>query len=311
MIPGYAIIAGFSLDLALGDPQDRYHPVRWIGLFIEKLEKFFRRLLKNELAGGAALLFTTALCVYLLALLLITLAASMHPALVFAAHALMVYYSISIKSLGGAAMSVKENLDAGEVETAKVKLSGLVGRDTKNMNEHEITRAAVESVAEASVDGIISVLFFAAIGGGPLALAYKAVSSCDSMAGYRNEKYEQFGKFSARADDAANFLPARISVVLIYLAAFIMGMDYKNSFKIAMRDRLKHPSPNSAHPEAAFAGALGVRLGGAASYHGVPGEKPFLGEPLNELASHHIADAVRLMRVTSLIACGLFALPLL
>ncbi len=306
---GYAIIAGFALDLALGDPQNRYHPIRWIGLFIEKLEKVYRRLFKNELAGGAALLFTTAFAVYLLALLLINLAASIHPALVFAAHAIMVFYAISIKSLGGAAMSVKDALDTGDVETARLKLSGLVGRDTENMNESEITRAAVESVAEGSVDGIISVLFFAAIGGGPLALAYKAVSSCDSMTGYRNEKYERFGKFSARADDAANFLPARISIALIYLAAFIMGMDYKNSLKIAMRDRLKHPSPNSAHPEAAFAGALTVQLGGAATYHGVVSEKPFLGEPLNELAPRHIADAVRLMRVASLIACAVFALP--
>ncbi|MFQ5432327.1 MAG: adenosylcobinamide-phosphate synthase CbiB [Nitrospinota bacterium] len=307
---GYAIIAGYALDLALGDPQDKYHPVRWIGLLIENLEKVYRRLFKNELAGGAALLFTTALSVYLFALLLISLAASMHPALVFAAHALMVYYAVSIKSLGGAAMSVKEALDTDDVETARLKVVNMVGRDTENMNESEITRAAVESVAEGSVDGIISVLFFAAIGGGPLALAYKAVSSCDSMVGYRNEKYEQFGKFSARADDAANFIPARISVVLIYLAAFIMGMDFKNCLKIAMRDRLKHPSPNSAHPEAAFAGALEIRLGGAASYQGLPSKKPFLGEPLNELAPHHIADAVRLMRVTSLIACGLFVLPL-
>ena len=306
---GYAIIVGFSLDLALGDPQNRYHPIRWMGLFIQKLEKFYRRLLKNELAGGAALLFTTAFSVYLLALLLINLAASIHPALVFAAHALMVFYAVSIKSLGGAAMSVKDALDAGDIKTARLKVANLVGRDTENMNEPEITRAAVESVAEGSVDGIISVLFFAAIGGGPLALAYKAVSSCDSMAGYRNEKYEQFGKFSARADDAANFIPARISIVLVYLAAFVMGMDYKNSLKIAMRDRLKHPSPNSAHPEAALAGAIGVRLGGTSRYQGAPGEKPLLGEPLNELSPHHIGDAVRLMRVTSLIACVLFVLP--
>ena len=312
----YAIIAGFALDLALGDPQNRYHPVRWIGLFIQKLEQFYRRMFKNQLAGGAALLITSTLSVYLLALLLINLAASLHPLLIFAAHALMVYYSISVKSLGTAAMSIKEALDESDIETAKAKTGGLVGRDSGNMNEHEISRAAVESVAEGSVDGIISVLFFAAIGGGPLALAYKAVSSCDSMVGYRNEKYEQFGKFSARADDAANFIPARISVALIYLAAFILGMDYKNCLKIAMRDRLKHPSPNSAHPEAAFAGALGVQLGGAATYQGVMSEKPFLGEPtlgkpLNDLAPNHIAEAVRLMRVSSLIACALFVLPLL
>ena len=308
---GYAVIAGFSLDLALGDPQNRFHPIRWIGLFIQKLEQFYRRLFKNELSGGAALLITTALFVYLLALLLVTLAASVHPALFFAAHALLIYYSISVRSLGSAAMSIKEALDEGDIETAKKRTSGLVGRDSENMNEQEISRAAVESVAEGSVDGVISVLFFAVIGGGPLALAYKAVSSCDSMVGYRNEKYELFGKFSARADDAANFIPARISLVLIYLAAFILGMDYKNCMKIAMRDRLKHPSPNSAHAEAAFAGALGVQLGGIATYQGVVSEKPFLGEPLNDLSPNHIAEAVRLMRVTSLIACALFVLPLL
>jgi len=308
---GYAIIVGFALDLALGDPANRFHPVRWIGLFIQKLENIFRRLFKNQLTGGAALLFTTALSVYLLCLLIIKMAASVHPALVFAAHALMVYYSISVKSLGGSAMSVKEALDAGDIEKARAKLSGLVGRDTQEMDSRAITRAAVESVAEGSVDGIVSVLFFAVIGGGPLAFAYRAVSTCDSMVGYRNEKYERFGKFSARADDAANFMPARISIALIYVAAFILGMDYKNCIEIAMRDRLKHPSPNSAHPEAAFAGALGVQLGGDASYQGVPGGKPRLGEPLNELAPYHIGEAVRLMRVTSLIACALLVLPLL
>ena len=223
----------------------------------------------------------------------------------------MVFFAISVKSLGSAAISIKEKLDEGEVETAALNLSGLVGRDTANMDKPEIARAAIESVAEGSVDGVISVLFYAAIGGGPLALAYRAVSTCDSMVGYRNEKYELFGKFSARADDAANFIPARVSIALVYLAAFILEMDYKNCLKIAMRDRLKHPSPNSAHPEAAFAGALGIQLGGTASYQGVESEKPYLGEPLNELAPHHIAEAVRLMRIASLIACALFAITLL
>ena len=300
---GYAIIAGFALDLVLGDPQNRYHPIRWIGLFIQKLETLYRRLFTNELSGGAALLITSALSVYLVAFLFVTFAASLHPALFLAAHALLIYYSISVKSLGSAAMSIKEALDESDIETARELTGGIVGRDSENMNEHEITRAAVESVAEGSVDGVISILFFAAIGGGPLALAYKAVSSCDSMVGYRNEKYEQFGKFSARADDAANFVPARLSIAMIYLAAFILGMDYKNCLKIAMRDRLKHPSPNSAHPEAAFAGALTVQLGGVATYQGVESEKPTLGEPLNDLAPTHIAEALRLMRVTSLIAC--------
>ena len=306
---GYAILAGFVLDLVLGDPQNRYHPVRWIGLLIQKQEQLYRRLIKNEIAAGAALLTVTTLTVYLLSYLLVVKAAGLNPLLGYAAHGLLVYFSLSVKSLGDAGLSVHDALSIGD-ESARVKIAAIVGRDTEKMTGPEITRAAVESVAEGSVDGVISVLFFAAIGGGPLAFAYKTISTCDSMVGYRTGKYELFGKISARADDAANFIPARLSIPLIYAASFLLGMDHKRCIKTAMRDRLKHPSPNSAHPEAAFAGALGIRLGGTSYYDGIPVEKPHLGEQVIDLAPHHIAEAVRLMRITSLLACASFVMPL-
>ncbi|GMT42619.1 MAG: cobalamin biosynthesis protein CobD [bacterium] len=308
---GLSIIAAFALDLIFGDPKNSLHPVRWMGVFIEWLENRCRRFFKNELTGGAVLLTVITAAVYFAGFLAASTACAVHPAAGFLAHVLMIYFSISTKSLGDAAMSVHDPLAEGDIEGARKKLSGLVGRDTVNMDNPQVTRAAVESVAENSVDGIISPLFFAALGGGPLALAYRAVNTCDSMIGYRNERYEKFGKASARADDAVNFIPARLSIALIYFSAFLLNMDYGNSVKMAIRDRLKHPSPNAGHPEAAFAGALGIQLGGAGFYQSVSSEKPFIGEPKQEPEARHIADAVRLMRVTALIACVLFALPCL
>jgi adenosylcobinamide-phosphate synthase len=204
-------------------------------------------------------------------------------------------------------MKIYRLLEAGDGETAKKELSMLVGRDTRDMTRPEIARACVETVAENSVDGLIAPLFFAAIGGGPLALAYRAVNTCDSMVGYRNARYEQFGKASARLDDAANFIPARIAIPLVALAALFLKLDAKGALHIGLRDRLKHPSPNSAHAEAAFAGALGVQLGGLSHYGGVPKEKPMLGDARMPLEPDHIARSVRLLRGVTLVACVFFA----
>jgi len=306
---GFAVVAAFALDMLLGDPEDYPHPVRWIGRFISAQENLYRWFFKSELAGGALLIVVTTAAVYLASFLLVFTAGAVSPTLGFLAHVALIYYSISVKSLGSAATDVKNALDSGDIENARKLLSKIVGRDTKNMDRSAIVRATVETVAENSVDGFIGPLFFALLGGGPLAFAYRAVNCCDSMVGYKNLKYEKFGKFSARADDIANFIPARISMLLISTAAFTLNMDAKRCLSIGWRDRLKHSSPNAGHPEAVFAGALGIQLGGTGYYNGEPSEKPLIGDSIEEASIAHIAQAVQLLRVTALVTCAIFLLP--
>ncbi len=304
-----SIIAAFVADLIVGDSENYPHPVRIIGRAIGWLENLLKDAFANKVLAGGVLFFVTVISAYLVSLFIYSLAARLHPFLGFVANVILIYWSLSVKSLGDEAMRVYEELVKGDVVNAKERLARIVGRDTAaiEMEENDIARAGVESVSENLVDGVISPLFFAAIGGGPFAIAYKAVNTCDSMLGYRNEEYEKFGKVSALVDDAANFIPARLSVALIAAASFVLGADYKSSWRVALKDRLNHPSPNAAHSEAAFAGALGVKLGGTAWYGGVKSEKPVIGGEFGAPDKKHLMQSVKLMRVTSLIACILFA----
>ena len=281
--------------------------MRLIGLFIQAQEKLYRTIFGNLFLAGLLLSAVTVLSVLAVSYLFAAWAASLHPAAGFLATALLIYFSISPASLAHEAIKIRRLLMAGDDDGAKKELSMIVGRDTQEMTREEIARACIETVAENSVDSLISPLFFAAIGGGPLAMAYRAVNTCDSMVGYRNEQYELFGKVSARLDDAANFVPARLSLVIIFLASLMLRMDARGALYVAWRDRLKHPSPNSAHAEAAFAGALGVQLGGASRYAGVVKAKPQLGDTKRPLGAEQIDAAVRLLRVASFISCILFA----
>lgn len=310
---GLEIALGYLFDFLLGGipifagvvP----HPVAVIGGFVTAQENFYRKNFSNLLAAGVVLALVTTGSVFVLSFLLVTLAFNISFVAGFAVNAALIYFSISPEQLAREGEEICRLLRSDDLEGARKRLSMIVGRDTNEMTREEIIRACVETLAENSVDAAISPLFFAAVGGGPLAMAYRSVNTLDSMTGYRNEKYEMFGKASARLDDAANFLPARLSIPIIFLASLFLGFDAKGSLRTALRDRLKHPSPNSAHPESAFAGALGVLLGGASRYDGVLKEKPLLGDGSRAYDYVVAADAARLLRATSLVALAVFAVP--
>jgi adenosylcobinamide-phosphate synthase len=274
----YAILLAWVLDLALKDPFVPWHPVRLIGSLINSQEAVYRRYLSNEIVGGFLLSVVTVSVVWLFCKELTWAVGKVGPIFGFAANALLIFFSIAPSALADEGLKIHRLLAEGRDDEARKELSMIVGRDTAHLSREEVARAVVETIAENSVDALTSPLFFAAIGGGPLAMAYKAVNTCDSMVGYRNEKYEKFGKVSARVDDAANFIPARLSIIFISVASFVCRFDAVKALRTGLKDRLKHPSPNSAHGEAMFAGALGVRLGGASSYGGVEKEKQKLGE---------------------------------
>ncbi|MFN3466723.1 MAG: adenosylcobinamide-phosphate synthase CbiB, partial [Candidatus Brocadiales bacterium] len=223
----------------------------------------------------------------------------------FTLSVVFLYFSLSLKCLGDEAKKVLSALEAGELDTARRRLSGIVGRDTQELGEDQIIRASVETVAENTVDGILSPLFYAFIGGPALAMAYKAVNTLDSMIGYKNERYLHFGWAAARLDDLANYVPARFASRLIPLASLLAGLRYKECYFFALRDGGKHPSPNSGIPEAAFAGALGIQLGGPSTYGGILSDKPLLGEPIESMSTHKIKDSIKLAYITSFLALAL------
>ncbi|EGD51113.1 cobalamin biosynthesis protein CobD, partial [Thermoanaerobacter ethanolicus JW 200] len=219
---------------------------------------------------------------------------------------LIIYTCLATKDLGKAAGRVYEALIKGDIVEARKRLSYIVSRDTDRLDVENISRGAIETVAENISDGIIASMFYAFIGGAPLAIFYKAASTLDSMVGYRNEKYLDLGFASAKLDDILNFIPARITGFLIVIAAFLLGYDYKNSWRIFLRDRLKHQSPNSAHGEAAVAGALNIQLGGLNYYFGKPEIKPTLGDGKEKITPQHIKDSIKIMYMTSFLGLVVF-----
>lgn len=214
--------------------------------------------------------------------------------------------SISIKDLKAESMKIYNSLIHNDLESARKNLHFIVGRDTENLDKKEVLRGTIETIAEASVDGIISPLFYAAIGGPAMALTYKAVSTLDSMVGYKNSKYREFGWFSAKLDDALNYIPARISAVILPISSFLCGKNWLGSIKTILRDGRKNPSPNSGIPEAAIAGALGIELGGINYYNSIPISKPIIGIRKNLLHEKHIKDAVKIVYVASFLTILLF-----
>jgi adenosylcobinamide-phosphate synthase len=220
----------------------------------------------------------------------------------------LAYTILAGRCLSDAAMDVYRTLDSGSLENSRRQLSYIVGRDTSQLNETQITRGVVETVAENTVDGVIAPLFYLFLGGVPLAMAYKAINTLDSMVGYKNEKYKAIGCVSARIDDLANLIPARISWLLLTMAAWCLKLDARQAFKIGWRDRYQHKSPNCGWPEATVAGALGVRLGGPNSYFGELVEKPWIGDPLREINQQDIKLTIRLMFMASAIALILFSI---
>jgi adenosylcobinamide-phosphate synthase len=291
---------GFLLDLIIGDPNNPFHPVRGIGYIAKKLEILFRRILKKYLkvAGLVTWIFIVAIT-FLITFEIVSISKKINIYFGIAIEGILIYFCISSKGLVVEGYKVLKFLLKDDLENARKQLSFIVGRDTENLSKEGIIRAVVETIAENMADGIIAPLFYAAIFGGPLAFAYKAVNTLDSMFGYKNDKYIEFGYFSAKLDDIFNYIPARITGVLIVLASIILGYDYKNSFKIYKRDRYNHTSPNSAHPEAAIAGALGVQLGGANYYFGKLVKKPTIGDELKEIDIKDVDKTAKVLYLSS------------
>lgn len=293
------IALAYILDLILGDPRWFPHPVKGIGWMIKRLEPALRKVFRSRRIGGAVLAVSVIGASWYFGFIIIRSAFYMNRYLGSLASIFIIYSSLAVKDLGVESMEVYRPLERRDIVSARKKLSLIVGRDTDGLEPREVIRATVETVAENITDGVISPLFYAFIGGAPLALAYKAVNTLDSMVGYKNDKYKDFGWISAKMDTLANFIPARLSVLFLSLASLITGKDAFNSWRIAWRDGRKNPSLNSGMPEAAVAGALGVRLGGLNYYNAKPVLKPFIGDDINALEIGHIKDSIRLSYVSS------------
>ncbi len=301
------VICAWILDAILGDPESMPHPVRLIGRLIQTLESVLRTYVPNLKFAGVVLGITVPASVFLLTLGVTLLAFCIGPACGFVVSTILVYTCLSTKSLSREALRVLRFLREDDIKGARKQLARIVGRDTQHLDRQDVIRATVETVGENTVDGIIAPLFYACIGGAPLAMAYKAVNTLDSMVGYKNERYRDFGCFSARLDDCANYIPARLSPVLIALAVLVlMPGRLTAALRIGMRDCRNTPSPNAGFPEACFAGALGIQLGGPAVYGGVQTTKPHIGDAQRPSDNGAVKEAVVLMWGTSFFSLAVF-----
>ena len=306
-----ALVIGFIIDFFVGDPHGFPHPIVLIGKLISALEKGLRRLFpatpRGERAAGAVLwVLTVSLSVAVPALILY-LCHLASPWLRLAAESVMCWQILAARCLERESMQVYKALESGDIAASRRAVSMIVGRDTAALDDAAVTRAAVETVAENTSDGVVAPLLFLAVGGAPLGFFYKAVNTMDSMLGYTDPPFTHIGLLPAKADDVVNYLPARFSALLMLAAGFLMGMDVKNGWRIYRRDRHNHASPNSAQTEAMCAGLLGLRLAGDAWYHGVLHRKPFIGDPVREIRHDDIPRTCRLMYLTALLAlllCG-------
>ena len=307
-----ALAVGFILDLIFGDPRWLYHPVCLIGNLISFLEKRIRKILpktsSGELTGG--LIEVLIVCILSLGIpgvILYTLYPRI-PWLALLLESFWCYQLLATRSLKDESMRVYDCLKQGTLEESRKAVSMIVGRDTAALTEEGVTKAAVETVAENASDGVIAPMLYMAIGGAPLMFLYKGINTMDSMLGYKNDRYLYFGRCAAKLDDAANYLPARISGALMVLASYITGFDGKNAWKIFRRDSRNHASPNSAQTESVMAGALDVRLAGNAYYFGKLYEKPTIGDPIRRIEPEDIRRANRLLYATAITGVVLFLL---
>ncbi len=300
-----AVVAGFILDLIFGDPRWLYHPVRLIGHLISGSERIIRSFLPKsktgERIGGGILVLVVVTVSTLIPAVLLHLAYRYIWQLGLALESFWCYQILATKSLKVESDRVYVALKEKGLEAGRKAVSMIVGRDTQNLTEEGVTKAAVETVAENTSDGVIAPLFYMLIGGAVLGFTYKAVNTMDSMVGYKNEKYQYFGTAAAKFDDIVNYIPARISAVLMIVAAFLTGMDGKNAAKIFRRDRYNHKSPNSAQTEAVMAGALDVQLAGDAWYFGTLHKKPTIGDPIREMELLDIRRSHKLLYGTALL----------
>lgn len=308
-----AILLGFVLDWLFGDPVFIPHLVVGIGKMITRFERGLRKAFlktpNGELSAGVALAVSVPFMSFGLCHLLLWLGGFIHPCMRLILASLICWQCLAARSLAQAGEKVEKALASPDINDARQAVAQVVGRDTTALDRAGIIRAAVETVAENTCDGVIAPLFWLAVGGAPLGVLYKAVNTLDSMVGYKNEKYLYFGRASARLDDVLNYIPARISALLMITSARLCGFNAQNAWYIFKRDRYNHKSPNSAQSESACAGALGIRLGGNAVYFGRLVEKPTIGDALRECEPRDIGRANRLMLCTS--ALGLLAVLLI
>lgn len=298
----FQIFLAFILDMILGDPHGYPHPVKIIAKLAIKIENFTRTWIRNLKVAGLLTTSSVVIICFCSAYLIISLFSIFHPLAGDLISIFFIYASLSIRNLFDESLPVFRYLKQKQLPEARKNLANIVGRDTQNLKEEEVVRATVETVAESTVDGIIAPLLYAALGGAPLVITYKAINTMDSLFGYKNKKYIDFGWASARLDDFANWLPARLAIPIISLSASLCGFNGKKSWAIACRDGKKHPSPNAGIPEAAMAGALGIQLGGISYYSGVENGKPLLGDSSKGLNIPDIEQSHKIMFASSCIA---------
>lgn len=318
----FAFIAGFVLDLLIGDPHFIPHPVRLIGSLISFCDKRLncdagyniseKKLNLIKYKRGMLLAFTVIFATFAMSVIIIVAAYSINLYAGVIAEAVMTWQILATKCLRVESMRVYDALRTDNVEAGRRAVSMIVGRDTSVLDAAGVTRAAVETIAENTSDGVIAPMLYTAIGGAVLGFVYKAVNTMDSMLGYKNDKYMYFGRFAARLDDVVNFIPARISAYLMIAAAFIGGrqFDGKNAYRIFKRDRFNHASPNSAQTESVCAGALRVQLAGDAVYFGKLVKKKYIGDGLREIEYEDIKRANRLMYITAFL-CELLSVAVM
>lgn len=308
------LLAAVALDLILGDPRWLPMLVVYIGRAISKLEEYLREKVEDEKWGGLLLVVLIMGGTYIVVFAISSLSFKINKGLGILISTYLLYNAISIKGMAYEAKKIAailEKIKQGYqkefwLKNARAKLSKIVGRDTHNLNEEEIIRATTESVAESITDGIIAPLFYMFLGGVSLCWAYKAVNTLDSMVGYKNEKYRNFGYFSAKFDDVANYIPARITALLLALVAFLTRRNFLRCVMTILRDGRNHPSPNSGLPEAGIAGALGIRLGGESSYQGELKVKPYIGEDIERIKIKHIRESIMFLYLSSFLMVIIF-----
>ena len=293
------LLSAFIIDIIFGDPTLLFpHPVALIGKLIEKTEKIFY---SNDKQSGIIFTIFILITVYVALTILLKIFAVFNIYLNFLLCSVLLSFAISLKSLHFETLKVFNHLKNHDLISARKELSYLVSRDTGELEERDIIRSVIETIAENLTDGIIAPIFYFAIGGIKLAFLYKTINTLDSMIGYKNEKYLNFGYFAAKLDDILNYIPARIAGFLTVICSFFLNMDYRNSLKIILRDKNNTDSPNSGWTEAAFAGALKVQLGGPTPYFGIWYDKPFIGDEIEQLNLKHIKKSYYLLYAVSIL----------
>ena len=308
MISPTLLALAYALDWLIGDPLWLPHPVRWMGRMINGGERLLRIIARNpttELLAGLGLTIIVVTTFGIGSWFLLLWLRGVNPALAFVVPVYLAASTLAIRSLLDEAQTVRRFLVNGDLLSARQQVARIVGRDTQELDEPEVTRAVIETLAESASDGIVAPMFYLAIGGVPAALAYKAINTLDSMIGHRGKPYEFFGKCAARLDDVASFIPARVTALLLVCAAWTLQLDWRGALRILRRDGAKHKSPNAGRPEGAMAGALGVRVGGTNCYAGERHYGQYLGDVHNPLDDQALRNALRLTGCVSLLMFAL------